>query len=125
MNLLLDQGIPYSASKYLQKFGYNVFHTVDLNMQKATDREIILYAKYHSCICVTLDSDFHSIIALDGEATPSVIRIRIEGLDGKKIADLLHKIIDKINIQLDKGCLVTVNENAFRIRALPVNKPKM
>lgn len=80
MKLLLDQGLPRSAIHYLQDAGLNAEHTGSVGLATATDAEILRYAREAASVVVTLDADFHSLLALSGAVSPSVIRIRIEGL---------------------------------------------
>ena len=44
-------------------------------MSKAADEEILDFAVGKNSIVVTLDSDFHAILAVSGAAGPSVIRM--------------------------------------------------
>lgn len=118
--VLLDQGIPHSTAKHLQNAGWDAVHTVDVDMSRATDREIIDYALQHNRICITLDSDFHTILAVNGMSSPSVIRVRQEGLRSVDMAELLKQVWLKIAPQLEAGALVTITDEAIRIRKLPV-----
>lgn len=118
--ILLDQGVPYSTARHLKEAGWDVVHTVDLEMSRAADREIIEYAQQEKRICVTLDSDFHTILAVNGMDSPSVVRIRQEGLRGDDMANLLKQVWVQIESQLEAGSLVTVTDEAIRIRKLPV-----
>ena len=120
MKVFLDQGLPYSTIKPLQTAGWDVIHTVDVGMERATDRAIIQYAREQGRFCVTLDSDFHSIIALENNDAPSVIRIRQEGLKGSAVAALLLKIYPMISEDLHAGALITVTDQAVRLRRLPI-----
>ena len=43
---------------------------------------------------MTLDADFHAILALTNVTSPSVVRIRIEGLRGIDFFHLMQKIHD-------------------------------
>lgn len=118
--VLLDQGIPYSTTQHLKDAGWDVVHTVDLDMSRATDREIINYAQQEGRICITLDSDFHTILAVNGMDGPSVVRVRQERLCGVNMAKLLKQIWVQIESQLEAGSVVTVTDEAIRIRKLPV-----
>ena len=71
-------------------------------------------------VVVTLDADFHALLALSGAVGPSVIRIRIEGLQGEGLARLLVNVVKICIDDLMKGGMVSVIENAVRIRQLPV-----
>ena len=106
--------------KHLKDTGWDVVHTIDVDMSRATDREIIDYAQREKRICITLDSDFHTILAVNGMDSPSVIRVRQEGLRGVDMANLLKQVCVQIESQLEAGSLVTVTDDAIRIRKLPV-----
>ncbi len=69
---------------------------------------------------VTLDADFHALLAVANESLPSVIRIRQEGLKGKQIAALLLAIWSRIETQIQRGAMVTVTEKTIRVRNLPL-----
>lgn len=120
MKVFLDQGLPYSTTQYLKEAGWDVVHAVDLGMERATDRAIIDYARENNCCCITLDADFHSIIAVDNAEKPSVIRIRQEGLKAKDVAELLMSIWAGIESALATGSLVTVTDKSVRVRYLPI-----
>lgn len=89
-------------------------------MAAATDVEILSYAKQEKRVVVTLDADFHALLAVNAASEPSVVRIRIEGLKGSALADLLGKVWSLSQDDLSRGAMVTVTERALRIKHLPV-----
>ena len=89
-------------------------------MASATDTEIISLAKSDDRVVVTLDADFHTILALSGAGKPSVIRIRIEGLKGVELSRLIGRVIQVTKEQLDLGVAVVVTESNIRIKRLPM-----
>ncbi len=80
MKLLLDQGLPRSAAALLRDAGIDTIHLGEIEMSAAEDAEIIQRAREEGRVVVTLDADFHTLLALDEATSPSVIRIRIERL---------------------------------------------
>lgn len=120
IRLLLDQGLPYSTARLLTETGWDVVHVRDIDMQRASDQAILDYAREHHRICVTLDADFHSLLALQRVDSPSVIRIRQEGLKGTDAAQLLRAIWPVINTKIQQGAMVTVTAQNIRIRYLPI-----
>src|SRR5215467_14362274 len=91
-----------------------------IGMSRADDTEILRRARADSRVCVTLDADFHSLLATSGERGPSVIRIRKEGLDATALAALLQTIWSRVEDALNSGALVTVTEHSIRVRRLPI-----
>jgi len=77
-------------------------------------------ARDHAQIVVTLDADFHTQEALSGAPGPSVIRIRVEGLKAKQLADLLVHVLEQCREDLKSGAMVTVTGSSIRIRHLPL-----
>ncbi len=118
--LLLDQGLPRSAATLLRQSGWDVVHVSEIGMSRASDADILQRARAESRACVTLDADFHSLLATSGERSPSAIRIRKEGLDAAALAALLQGIWPRIEDVLDSGALVTVTEQSIRVRRLPI-----
>jgi predicted nuclease of predicted toxin-antitoxin system len=92
-------------------------------MSRASDADILQRARAESRVCVTLDADFHSLLATSGERSPSTIRIRKEGLDAAALTALLQGIWPRIEDVLDSGALVTVTEKSIRVRRLPIVRP--
>ena len=120
MKLLLDQGLPRSTVEYLKKIGIEAMHVGEIGMAEAEDQEILAYAGRNGCVIVTLDADFHALLARTASAEPSVIRIRIEGLRAEGLTDLLTTVLEICKEDVRKGAMVSVTEQAVRIRRLPL-----
>ena len=84
MKFLLDQGLARSTVRHLATMGLAAEHVGDLGLAQASDERILEEGRARGAIVVTLDSDFHSLLAHSNATTPSVIRIRVEGLKGDR-----------------------------------------
>lgn len=104
--------------------GWDVSHVSEIGLSRATDLEILARARFETRVCVTLDADFHALLALSGVSSPSVIRIRQEGLTGERLASMLQTIWPRLEQALSHGALVTVTQRALRIRELPILRDK-
>ena len=93
-----------------------------MGLSHATDRQLLEYARNEKRVIVTLDSDFHTIVATENASSPSVIRVRRERLKGPEFSKLLINIFPKIQDALIDGAMVTVTENSIRIRRIPLLK---
>ncbi len=78
MKYLLDQGLSRSTVKYLLEMGIESEHVGGLGMSTASDAEILEEGRKRHAVVVTLDADFHALLALSDALLPSVVRIRIE-----------------------------------------------
>jgi predicted nuclease of predicted toxin-antitoxin system len=120
MKLLLDQGLPRSSAPLLREEGIDTIHVSEIEMSAAEDIEIINKARADDRVVVTLDADFHALLALNKATTPSVIRIRIEGLQANAFIELLLRVISECIDELQQGVAVTVEPSRIRIRRLPL-----
>ena len=120
MKLLLDQGLPRSTVEKLKLLNIESIHVGDIGMAAATDLEIINKAIKDSFTVVTLDSDFHTILATSGDNKPSVIRILIEGLKVDKLAGIIESILESVKEELLNGVAISVTEKGIRVRQLPL-----
>ena len=120
MRLLLDQGLPRSAAALLRGDGIDAVHTGEIGFASAEDAEILTWARREGRIVVTLDADFHALLALSNASSPSVIRIRIEGLRAEKLVSLLHILFQDWSEELELGSVLTVQPGRVRLRRLPI-----
>ena len=120
MKLLLDQGMPRAAVEALARLGFGAVHTGAIGMAKAPDQDILARARHEGETVVTLDADFHTLLALSNAASPSVIRVRIEGLRGEELAAVVSRVVAVCEEDLLAGAMVTVDPHSVRVRRLPL-----
>lgn len=116
MKLLLDQGLPRSTAFHFRNAEIEAVHVGELGLSTASDSRILDFASQQAMVVVTLDADFHALLALSGAKWPSVIRVRIEGLRGEELAALLINVLKVCSANLGRGAVVSVTENGVRIR---------
>ena len=120
--VLLDQGLPRSLALRLAELGWDAVHVFELGMSRSPDCEILAFAALHSRVVITLDADFHSLLAVENDAGPSVIRIRQEGLRAEDLEKLIAGAWPRIEIQLELGSMVTITSDSIRLRKLPLRQ---
>lgn len=104
----------------LREKGMDATHVGEIGMAHSSDSEILKLAEVEGRIVVTLDSDFHAMLAATGASRPSVIRIREEGLKGVNLSNLIVRVATQFSEALTKGCVITVTHNQARLRLLPI-----
>jgi predicted nuclease of predicted toxin-antitoxin system len=120
MKLLLDQGLPRSAAILLRNSNIDTIHVGEIGMSAAQDIDIIKIAREEGQVVITLDADFHTLLALTEATSPSVIRIRIENLRAQALVELLLRVIKECEEDTEKGAAITVEPGRIRIRHLPL-----
>jgi len=79
-------------------------------------------ARQEGRVVVTLDADFHALLAVSGAQGPSVLRIRMEGLKADRVASLIEQVFAVASNALALGAMVTVLDGKIRIKHLPIVK---
>jgi len=120
MKFLLDQGLPRSTVQHLQNMGMEAEHVGRLGLATATDETILDEARDRGAIVVTLDSDFHALLALSNASSPSVIRIRIQALKGQGVARVIQQVLGASESDVVAGAAVTVTSRRLALRRLPL-----
>ena len=119
---MLDQGIPRDVAELLRALGYECVHVGEIGMRNATDDEILAFAAEQKAIVVTLDADFHTMLAVSGSSGPSVIRIRMQGLRASATAHLIQQCLAAFSDNLHAGALLTVKMKKTTCHRLPIGK---
>jgi predicted nuclease of predicted toxin-antitoxin system len=120
VRVLLDQGTPRSTAALLRQAGFDAVHTAEIGLAAAADEDVLQRASAEGRVVVTLDADFSSLLALSRAAKPSVIRVRIEGLEGEGLSRLVQEVISRCSADIEAGAILSVQERRVRVRRLPV-----
>ena len=121
MKLLLDQGLPRGMVHHLTDMGITAEHVGDLGMATATDAQILEAARDWQAVVITLDSDFHALLTTLRAVSPSVVRIRIEGLKSEQLAMILQRVLAVAGEELEDGAMVSVTADRIHVRCLPIS----
>ena len=89
-------------------------------MAKAADDEILAWSSGIDAIVVTVDADFHTILAVSGSAGPSVMRLRILGSGAQEVVEIVQKVLARFGRELERGSLVTVKPHKITCHRLPI-----
>jgi predicted nuclease of predicted toxin-antitoxin system len=120
MKLVVDQGLPRSAVPILRAAGHDAVHVGDVGMARAHDDEILAFALEREAVVVTLDADFHALLARSGARQPSVVRLRVQGKNVTDLCALLLSVLAACATQLQAGAVVTADDTRARMRRLPL-----
>ena len=120
--LLLDHGLPRSCASLLRARGIDTIHVADARLPSNADEAILACAEQENRVVVTMDADFHSLLAAAGATHPSVIRLRVEGLKGPALAELVMTILRVVEADLLSGAAVSSDGRRVRVRRLPVGR---
>ena len=70
MKILLDEGLPRRAAALLRDRGIDAVHVTEIADASTADDVILEEARKAGRIVVTLDADFHALLAIQGSAAP-------------------------------------------------------
>jgi predicted nuclease of predicted toxin-antitoxin system len=106
----------------LRTAGLSCDHAGEIGMSKAEDPDIIEWARAHDAVVIAIDADFHAELAVSGASKPSVIRLRLQGLEGAAVAKLVLGILEDHALALAEGCMITVKHHKITLHKLPVGR---
>src|SRR4051812_15263009 len=111
--------MPAGAAALFLALGCECVHSSDLNMQRAADEEILRLSDARQSVIITLDSDFHTIIAVNSLTTPSVVRLRREGCRAEALVEILHPVLVSHSAEILAGTVISVQDRRVACHRLP------
>jgi predicted nuclease of predicted toxin-antitoxin system len=120
MKLLIDMGLSPEWRKTFEAQGIEARHWSEIGDPKATDREILAWARDQGFIVFTHDLDFGHLLALTHSAGPSVIQVRSEDVLPRSIGPTVLRALQQHRDLLESGALVVIEPADFRVRILPI-----
>lgn len=117
MKFFLDANIPYSALDLFKELGLKATHARDAGLGKATDKEIMLYAKKTKSILVTKDIEFANRMLFSQESHHGIIVLRIPNFfKAGQFGNVLKDFLNSVNLKDLENSTAIVKLGRYRIR---------
>ncbi len=113
-------GISPRTVDELRQHGHDAVHLVEQGLERFVDRDILVKARNEGRILLTVDLDFAQLSALSGEPFPSVILFRLGNVSREVLEVRLAEVLSQCAEDLETGAIVSVRDEAFRVRSLPI-----
>ncbi len=120
MRFLLDMGLGRRTSEFLRACGHDAIHLRDEGLQRLSDADIVTKAIAEQRIILTHDLDFGRIVALSRRQWPSVITFRLTDMRAEEVNRRLEDTLKRFEPLLERGALISVTDDAVRVRRLPI-----
>jgi predicted nuclease of predicted toxin-antitoxin system len=120
MKLLVDMNLSPDWVVVLEGAGWETIHWSKVGDPRATDAEIMAWAKQRGRVVFTHDLDFGTALALTQAEGPSVIQVRTQDVTPPAIEKLVVNALRQFQSELEKGALIVLDEAHSRARILPL-----
>ena len=119
MKILLDMNLSPDWVGLLEQGGWETVHWSEIGDIHAPDHAIMSWAQTNGYVVFTHDLDFGIMLATTQAKGPSVIQIRTQDVFPQTIGNKIMQIFRQYEDALEKGSLITVDEDKSRVRILP------
>ncbi len=119
MKVLVDMNLSPRWTTALEQEGWHAVHWSEVGDPRATDAEIMEWARREGYVVLTHDLDFGALLAATQMQGPSVLQIRTQDVLPEALGSRVVQILRQYGEVLAQGALVTVDETRARIRVLP------
>jgi predicted nuclease of predicted toxin-antitoxin system len=106
----------------LRRHGWDVVRSSDLLSPRASDQEILAYARETGRDLLTQDLDFSALLALSGLDRPSLLTLRLSSSEPGIVTAKILEAEPMLSGSLREGCAVTIEDSVVRVRKLPIRR---
>ena len=122
MKIVLDMNLSPAWGPFLEAEGHEVKHWSEIGEITAPDTEIMAWARSNDNVVFTHDLDFSALLFATNAVAPSVIQLRTEDIRPANMGELVLVALQKVEDDLKRGALVTIDPRKNRIRLLPLKQ---
>ncbi|MDR2849901.1 MAG: DUF5615 family PIN-like protein [Verrucomicrobiota bacterium] len=121
MKIIVDMNLSPAWCAWLDAKGHEARHWQSVGSPSAPDSVILAWARDNGYVVFTNDLDFGTILAATCTLSPSVIQLRGSDVTPHGAGDYLTAALTCYEAELKCGALLTVDQERYRIRILPIN----
>lgn len=122
MNFLLNMNIPRALGPLLEREGHRCRHVGDIGLGRAPDTEVVEAARRAEEVILTHDLDYGHLLAVSGEAKPSVVIFRLGNVSTESLFHRWLHVWGLVAQALSNGAIVVIQDDGVRIRPLPLER---
>ncbi len=123
MKLLVDENLSPRIAELLNSAGHEATHVDQQGLRGAIDQAVLEHALANGQTVISADSDFTSMLAIQGLASPSLVLLRSSDyLSPQGQAALLIANLPAVINDLEAGSVVSLSPGHLRVRALPIQR---
>jgi predicted nuclease of predicted toxin-antitoxin system len=101
---------------WLPKRGHDVVTARELNMQRASDRELSGEARSFDRVMLTRDKDFGTLVYLRRQTGPDVILLRMTPAKMDKVHETLSELLRRYSMAKLQQQFCVVEPDRYRVR---------
>jgi predicted nuclease of predicted toxin-antitoxin system len=122
MKLVVDVNLSPAWVERLAARGLDAVHWSAVGVVTADDQEVLNWTKTRGWMLLTNDLDFSAILAATGDASPSVVQLRVQDLMSEAAVDSVVAAVTTYIVEIERGALLSVDESSARVRLLPLRR---
>jgi predicted nuclease of predicted toxin-antitoxin system len=120
VKFLVDESVSYLVARELRQAHQDAQAAVELGLGGAEDTDVLFQPRVEGRVLITADTGFGRHFALWGWSSPSVMLLRRIPRQPMVLTTVLLAHLPQIERVLEDGAIVTLDQDAVRVRSLPI-----
>ena len=120
MKFLVDMALSPALAGWLRSLRHDAVHAIELQLNRATDAQILAKALGEARVVITADLDFPRLLALLDADGPGLILLRGGNYSEAESLECVRRVLMTIAIEELPKCIVVVDRKSIRRRWLPM-----
>jgi predicted nuclease of predicted toxin-antitoxin system len=120
MRFLVDMNLSPDWIDFLAAAGIEAVHWSALGDERASDAEIMAYARSRQMVVFTHDLDFSALLASSHHGGRSVLQLRARDVLPAACGDDVVRVIRQHAPAFKAGAIVKIDKSGARVRTLPL-----
>lgn len=122
MKIVIDMNLAPVWAQVFESEGWECRHWSEIGDPRATDREIMAWARTNDFVVFTHDLDFSALLAATQAQGPSVVQVRAQNVLPEHLGEIVVSTLRQFHSILADGALISVDEARARVRILPLTR---
>jgi predicted nuclease of predicted toxin-antitoxin system len=120
VKILVDMNLSPEWVPFLRQAGFDCVHWSAVGDPRATDAELMAWARTNDHVVFTHDMDFGALLASTRATGPSVLQARVKDTMPSSLGGDVVRVLHFRREALEQGALVTIDKLNSRVRVLPI-----